>query len=69
MNGEKHKVIILVEDEAIIAMSEAMTLEKYDYKVITVNSGEEAIKTVNSTQKIDLILMDVNLGKGIGLHP
>jgi PAS domain S-box-containing protein len=65
MNSEKHKVILLVEDEAIVAMSEAMTLKKYDYEVITANRGEEAIKIVNSTQRIDLILMDINLGKGI----
>jgi len=65
MNSEKNKVILLVEDEAIVAMSEAMTLEKYGYKVITVNSGEEAIETVFKTQKIDLVLMDINLGEGI----
>ena len=65
MNNDKHKVILLVEDEAIVAMAEAMTLEKYDYKVITAITGEEAIEIVNSTQKIDIILMDINLGKGI----
>ena len=58
-------MILLVENETNVANSEAMTLKKYFFKVITVNSGEEAIKTVNSKQKIDLILMSINLGGGI----
>lgn len=65
MESGNQKVILLVEDEALIAMSEAMTLEQYGFKVITVNSGEKAIETVNKTQNIDLILMDINLGKGM----
>ncbi len=69
MSNGKNKVILLVEDEAIVAMSEARTLEKYDYEVIIANNGEDALKIVNSAQRIDLILMDINLGKAIdGSH-
>ncbi len=33
MSAEKQKTILLVEDEAIIAMAEKMTLEKFGYRV------------------------------------
>ena len=65
MNSENKKSILLVEDEAIIAMTEKITLEKYGYKVFTANSGEEAVSTVAKTPAIDLVLMDINLGSGI----
>ncbi len=58
------KTILLVEDEALIAMSEAITLQRYGYQPITVYSGEEALKTVAATPQIDLILMDIDLGRG-----
>jgi CheY-like chemotaxis protein len=59
------KSILLVEDEILLAMSEKKDLEGYGYDVQTVNSGERAIEKVNSKYKIDLILMDINLGDGI----
>src|SRR5208337_1636371 len=65
MSGENRKTILLVEDEIPIAMMETKTLEKYGYKVITANRGEEAVEIVNETPGIDLILMDINLGTGI----
>jgi PAS domain S-box-containing protein len=65
MGAEKQKTILLVEDETIIAMTEKTTLEKFGYKVIIVNTGEEAVTAVEKTPAIDLILMDINLGTGI----
>jgi len=64
MSIEK-KTILLVEDEPIIAMSEKAGLENYGYRVLTASTGENAIAAVTSTSGIDLILMDINLGKGI----
>lgn len=57
--------ILLVEDEAVIAMSEKMELEKFGYAVRTVTTGEKAVEAVKTTTDIDLILMDINLGNGI----
>jgi PAS domain S-box-containing protein len=65
MNGNVTKTILLVEDEAIVAMAEAETLEEYGYKVIAVFTGEQAVATVETTPEIDLILMDINLGSGM----
>jgi CheY-like chemotaxis protein len=60
-----NKRILLVEDEAILAMTEKMQLEKYGYSVRTVTTGEKAVDTVETSSDIDLILMDINLGTGI----
>ena len=59
------KKILLVEDEALIAMNEAQMLKNHGYEVITVYSGEKAMEAVDSDPKISLILMDIDLGKGI----
>jgi PAS domain S-box-containing protein len=65
MREEIQKTILLVEDEVIIAMSEKISLEKYGYKVVVVNAGEDAIRTVDDNSNVDLILMDIDLGGGI----
>ena len=54
--------ILLVEDEALIAMAEAKILEKNGYSVKTVLSGEDAVSAGNK-ESVDLILMDIDLGK------
>jgi len=64
-NNHDKKNLLLVEDEVIIAMSEKAELEKYGYTVVIAHSGEEAVELFNEDSDIDLILMDINLGKGI----
>ncbi len=44
MNKPTRKTILLVEDEAIIALGQKMFLEKYGYKVMTINTGEKAVE-------------------------
>lgn len=61
----KKNTILLVEDEALISMTEKLALEKHDYNVIIAETGEKAIEIVKSNNNIDLILMDINLGEGI----
>lgn len=65
MYNEKGKIILLVEDEAIIALAEAYTIREFGYEVITVHSGEKAVELALSNENINLILMDINLGHGI----
>jgi PAS domain S-box-containing protein len=57
--------ILLVEDEAVIAMAEAKMLESQGYKVLTAGSGEKAVECAVADRDIDLILMDIDLGRGI----
>ena len=57
------KTILLVEDEALIAMSEASILAKYGFEVVTAYNAKKAIETAEK-QTFDLILMDIDLGRG-----
>ncbi|BAK73291.1 MAG: response regulator [Arcobacter sp.] len=59
----KKKKILIVEDESIVALDIKRTLEKLDYEITnTAFDYQGAINSVLSN-KPDLILMDVNLGK------
>jgi PAS domain S-box-containing protein len=58
------KTILLVEDEILIAVDRAELLERNGFLVITAINGKQAIEKVESGARIDLILMDINLGKG-----
>ena len=62
---DRQKTILLVEDEAVIAMAETRVLQKHGFQVLTASSGESAIEVVKNTGNIDLILMDLNLGNGM----
>ncbi|MDZ7792376.1 MAG: PAS domain S-box protein [Spirochaetia bacterium] len=59
------KKILLVEDEALIAMSEAQMLKKHGFEVVSVYNGEKAVEAIDSDPDISLILMDIDLGKGM----
>lgn len=65
MSTGRQKKILLVEDEALIALAQKMILERHGYAVLTASSGEKAVATVDATPDIDLVLMDINLGSGI----
>ena len=59
------KKILLVEDQAILAMAESQRIEKNGYSVVTVSSGEKAVSVIREDPEIDLVLMDINLGDGM----
>ncbi|MEX2445569.1 MAG: response regulator [Alkalispirochaeta sp.] len=60
------KTLLLVEDEALIALNTKMQLEKIGYSVSHVLTGEAAVNyALNPDSRSDLILMDINLGNGI----
>jgi PAS domain S-box-containing protein len=59
------KRLLLVEDEALIALSESRLLEKHGFDVEIAHSGEKALEKVASVTDISLVLMDIDLGKGI----
>ena len=65
MDGESKKTILLVEDDPVIAMAEAVQLQECGYQVECVVSGADAIRAVADwARPIHLILMDLNLGQG-----
>lgn len=65
MKIEDKKTLLLVEDEALIALAKQKELENYGYNVLTVNTGEKAVAISKENHEIDLILMDIDLGRGI----
>lgn len=60
------KTILLVEDEAITALTEEQWLKGEGLNVIHVTNGLNAINAVEKNpESIDLILMDIDLGSGM----
>lgn len=57
--------ILLVEDEALIAMSERALLERYGLHVTVVHSGEAALDLFRAGDDVELVLMDIDLGRGM----
>ncbi len=65
MGTEKLATILLVEDDIITALFERETLEARGYSVLVAKTGKEAVELAESTQSIDLVLMDINLGSDL----
>ncbi len=63
--AEPVKTILLVEDEAIIAIDEARSIGELGYRVVTASSGEAAVRIALGEETVDLILMDIDLGRGM----
>ncbi len=62
----KKNKLLLVEDEALIAMNEANDLGKEGYDVIIAYSGQDAIDEIKKDPgAIHLVLMDIDLGPGM----
>ena len=61
MTKNTPKRILIVEDEAIVAVDIKATLEKLGYKVVDIlSTGEEAV-AIAGPEKVDLVLMDIKL--------
>ncbi len=60
-----NKTILLVEDEPITAAAEAESIRRFGYDVLIANNGGEAIRMATGAAAVDLVLMDIDLGKGM----
>jgi PAS domain S-box-containing protein len=65
MGSGNAKNILLVEDEFLIALQEQASLQEYGYTVTIADSGDKAVALMQKPNTIDLILMDIDLGKGM----
>ncbi|HPF07425.1 MAG TPA: PAS domain S-box protein [Spirochaetota bacterium] len=65
MNNYAGKTILLVEDEPVILLIQSSILKKNGFNVISAISGKKAIELVRGEENIDLVLMDIDLGKGM----
>ncbi|TGK81535.1 PAS domain S-box protein [Leptospira noumeaensis] len=63
----KHSLghILLVEDEAILAISQSEFLKNKGYSVQYVSNSNDAYDFILSGERVDLILMDINLSDGM----
>lgn len=59
------KTILLVEDEIILSRSESLLIKSFGYEVVAACDGETAIDMASGDGKIDLILMDIDLGGAV----
>jgi DNA-binding response OmpR family regulator len=66
MDGAK-KILLLVEDEAMLSNLLRQRLEKENFRVIAAHDGAEAVKILKQ-EKPDLILMDIILPKMSGFE-
>jgi len=57
--------ILIVEDQAIIAMAQKRMLSAHGYDVVTAHSAERAVDLVREDPGIELVLMDIDLGPGL----
>ncbi|HPM71551.1 MAG TPA: PAS domain S-box protein, partial [Spirochaetales bacterium] len=57
--------ILLVEDQAVIALNERRLLESLGYEVAMAYSGEQAIEAFKADGSIAMAVMDIDLGDGI----
>lgn len=65
MGKDTETRILLVEDEAIIALDEQAILERNGYSVTIAHSGTEAVRSFRDDEGICLVLMDIDLGAGM----
>jgi len=69
MDCSDRKRLLLVEDEAIIALAEKRSLERFGYQVENVLTGNQAVERCLRDPQIDLVLMDIDLGSGMASLP
>ena len=64
-NDNIKKTILLVEDEPIIALGQEVRLKNWGYSIVKAANGERAVSKVMENTEIDLVLLDIDLGRGI----
>ena len=57
--------LLLVEDEAVIALQQRRTLEKNGFAVQVCHNGPDAVAAACGDPDLDLVLMDIDLGAGM----
>jgi CheY-like chemotaxis protein len=62
---QPRKRVLYFENDAITALTQKIILSKYGYDVTHASSGEKGVNFINNGEVFDLILSDIELGKGI----
>lgn len=56
------RTVMIVDDEAIVALNIARLLQQHGYKAPIAHSGEDCLRKIKESTVPDVILMDINLG-------
>lgn len=62
---KQKRKILLVEDQALLALDESRIIEKHGFEVTTACTAEAALEIIKNDQHVALVLMDVDLGGGV----
>lgn len=65
MKSDTPRTILLVEDEVLIGKATARQLEHHGYHVALASHGQAALARIAEAPPIELVLMDIQLGKGM----
>lgn len=57
--------ILIVEDESLLALELATSIKNYGYHEVDYISKSYLLENFLQTQRVDLIIMDINLGEGM----
>jgi CheY-like chemotaxis protein len=57
-------VVLVVEDNALIRLDLAASLDALGLTVLEAGSAEEALNLCNSGRQVDVLVTDINLGNG-----
>lgn len=63
--SQAKKTILLVDDDSIFLKMQEILIKRNGYETITAFSGEQAVSIAREGRRIDLILMDIDLGRGM----
>lgn len=57
--------ILIVENESLVAMEITANIKKYGHNVIDYVTTADEARQIMQTSRVDLIIMDINLGNGV----
>jgi CheY-like chemotaxis protein/two-component sensor histidine kinase len=66
--GDKSRTVLLVDDDELVLSSAAAIIEDLGYHVIAVDSGEAALRIIDSPTEIDVLMTDQAMPEMTGLQ-
>jgi len=67
-SGDMSRTVLLVDDDELVLSSAAAIIEDLGYRVIAVDSGEAALKIIDSAADIDVLMTDQAMPEMTGLQ-
>ena len=61
MADENTTILIVDDDEMMLQMAEYILKQNTPYKILRANSGMQCLKTLQSGEHVDLILLDIQM--------